>query len=119
MQYLFQSNVFIKTASWIWLLTIAYLSLSPQPNLPINFNHSDKLLHLAAYGLATLLILKSYPLTNKLYLITLLSIYSLSIEIAQLFVENRFFEIMDIIANIIGIFLGALFYKKYLNNAGS
>jgi hypothetical protein len=104
-------NIFFKTATWAWLTTIAYLSLSPQINTPIDFNHADKILHLGAYALATLLLLTSYP-SNKTNLI-LLFLYSLSMEIGQLFVENRFFEIYDLSANLSGILIMAYIFHKY------
>ena len=108
-----------KILSWLWLLTIAYLSLTPQIQSPISFDQIDKVLHLGSYGLATLLVLISYPFANKLHIIFSLFAYSLSMELGQLFVENRFFEFYDLLANLTGILIVAYLLKapsliKYL-----
>jgi len=87
----------------MWLLTILYLSLKPQITMPINFDHIDKLLHLGSYGLATILMSLAYPKINRYKYVIWLFTYSLAIEIAQLFAINRYFEVADLIANLIGI----------------
>lgn len=97
----------LKHLSWAWLLSIAYLSLTPQTGLPISFNHIDKILHFGSYSLATLLALLAYPDIKKFHLLTTLFIYSFLIEIGQLFIENRFFELYDLLANFTGILIAA------------
>jgi len=111
MNSLSQPNTFAKILSWIWLLTIAYLSLTPQIQSPISFDQIDKVLHLGSYGLATLLVLISYPFANKLRIIFSLFAYSLSMELGQLFVENRFFEFYDLLANLTGILIATYLVK--------
>ena len=111
MNSLSQPNTFVKILSWIWLLTIAYLSLTPQIQSPISFDQIDKVLHLGSYGLATLLVLISYPFANKLRIIFSLFAYSLSMELGQLFVENRFFEFYDLLANLTGILIATYLVK--------
>ena len=111
MNSLSQPNTFAKILSWLWLLTIAYLSLTPQIQSPISFDQIDKVLHLGSYGLATLLILISYPFANKLRIIFSLFAYSLSMELGQLFVENRFFEFYDLLANLSGILIATYLVK--------
>jgi VanZ family protein len=111
MQTLYKSTIHIKLINWLWLLIIAYLSLTPQANPAITFDHMDKLLHLGSYGLATLLAFIAYSYSNKLRIILLLFAYSFSMEIGQLFVENRFFEIADLVANLSGILLATYLAK--------
>ncbi len=111
MNSLSQPNTFAKILSWLWLLTIAYLSLTPQILSPISFDQIDKVLHLGSYGLATLLVLISYPFANKLHIIFSLFAYSLSMELGQLFVENRFFEFYDLLANLTGILIATYLVK--------
>ena len=101
-----------KILMWLWLLTILYLSLKPQVEMPISFEYMDKLLHLAAYGLATILVLLAYPHANQKINAILLFSYGLSIEIAQLFSENRYFEVADLAANLAGILL-AIYLMKF------
>jgi len=111
MNSLSQPNTFAKILSWLWLFTIAYLSLTPQIQSPISFDQIDKVLHLGSYGLATLLVLISYPFANKLHIIFSLFAYSLSMELGQLFVENRFFEFYDLLANLTGILIATYLVK--------
>ena len=119
MNFLSQFNTFSKILSWLWLLTIAYLSLTPQIQTPISFDQIDKILHLGSYGLATLLILIAYPSASKLRIMFSLFAYSFSMELGQLFIENRFFEFYDLLANLAGILIVAYLVKtpsliKYL-----
>ena len=102
-----------KLLMWLWLLTILYLSLKPQVEIPFSFEYIDKLLHIAAYGLATIMVLLAYPHANQKINAILLFIYGLSIEIAQLFAENRYFEVADLVANLIGILL-AIYLMKFI-----
>ena len=111
MNSLSQPNTFVKILSWLWLFTIAYLSLTPQIQSPISFDQIDKVLHLGSYGLATLLVLVAYPFANKLRIIFFLFAYSLSMELGQLFVENRFFEFYDLLANLAGILIATYLVK--------
>jgi glycopeptide antibiotics resistance protein len=86
----------------------------PQVNIPISFNHVDKIFHLGAYAVATLFVLISY--SNNNINIILLFLYSLSMEIGQLFVKNRFFEISDLIANLAGILIMAYIFNRFLRS---
>ena len=79
--------------------------------MPFDFSHVDKLLHLMAYGLAGILTLMAYPNSSKYRLISLLFIYGFCIETAQLFAENRFFELADLVANLTGILLAVWLFK--------
>lgn len=101
-----------KILTWLWLLTILYLSLKPQVEMPISFEYMDKLLHLGSYGLAMMLVTLAYPQINRYKSVTLLFTYSLLIEIAQLFAVNRYFEVADLAANLIGILL-AIYLMKF------
>ena len=102
----------IKSAAIVWLITIAYLSLKPQVEMPISFEYMDKLLHLGSYAFAMILITLAYPQTGRYKSIALLFTYSLLIEIAQLFAVNRYFEVTDLVANLIGILL-AIYLMKF------
>ena len=81
--------------------------------IPFSFEYIDKLLHIAAYGLATIMALLAYPNANQKINAILLFSYGLSIEIAQLFAENRYFEVADLVANLIGILL-AIYLMKFI-----
>jgi VanZ family protein len=101
-----------KLLMWLWLLTTLYLSLKPEVSMPMNFEHIDKLLHLGGYGLAMILVTLAYPQISRYKTVALLFAYSLSIEFAQLFAINRYFEVADLVANLIGILL-AIYLMKF------
>ena len=101
-----------KILTWLWLLTILYLSLKPQVEMPISFEYMDKLLHLGSYAFAMMLITLAYPQINRYRSVALLFAYGLLIEIAQLFAINRYFEVADLAANLIGILL-AIYLMKF------
>ena len=107
-----QFSRLIKILMWLWLLNILYLSLKPQVEIPFSFEYIDKLLHIAAYSLATILVLLAYPHANQKINAILLFNYGLSIEIAQLFSENRYFEAADLAANLAGILM-AIYLMKF------
>ena len=107
----------------IWGLIIAYLSGNPGIQLPPSFWDFlaiDKIGHLIFYGIFTCLIAygfyqKENQQMGKLMLIIALiisSFYGIGMELMQyLFFPNRYFEILDIIANISGSLIGILFFK--------
>ena len=101
-----------KILTWLWLLAILYLSLKPQVEMPISFEYMDKLLHLGSYAFAMILITLAYPQINRYRSVALLFTYGLLIEIAQLFAVNRYFEVADLAANLIGILL-AIYLMKF------
>jgi len=105
----------------IWGLLILYLSADPGINLPPSvwdFLGIDKIGHLTFYGIFSFLIAYGYfklPQTAiKKGLVNTLIIssgYGLAMEIMQYsFFPNRYFEVLDIIANIIGSFVGILLF---------
>lgn len=104
-----------KILMWLWLLTIPYLSLKSEVNMPMNFDHIDKLLHVGSYGLSMMLITLAYPQINRYKSVALLFTYSLTIEIAQIFAINRYFEVADLVANLLGILL-AIYLMKFIRS---
>lgn len=106
----------------IWSLIILYLSSGPGVQLPhsiLDIFGVDKLGHFVFYGILTFLIafgfLKSpKAIGKKGLLISLIisSFYGICLEIMQfsLFI-NRYFEVLDIIANISGSLIGILIFK--------
>jgi len=102
--------------SWLWLITIIYLSLTERKLQNIDISHIDKLFHLLAYGLATIISLASYPKIKQRYIVLFLIVFSLSMEVFQLSIQGRFFEFLDLGANVVGILLALLFAKKIIRH---
>ncbi|SMM98279.1 hypothetical protein SPONL_2088 [uncultured Candidatus Thioglobus sp.] len=107
----------IKTTTWLWIFAIAYLSLSPGSEPPTHFTYFDKLLHLGSYGLLTLLALSGYAHLKKSKVAIGIVCYSIVIESLQLLAENRWFEIADIVANIIGVVLAVILLIKFTKSS--
>jgi VanZ family protein len=108
----------------IWVLVILYLSAFSGPQIDIGFIAPDKLGHLMAYGLLSILIVwknikNQEKLSRNLFLIVLIvsSSYGILMEIMQyLFFPNRYFEYGDMIANLLGSFFGLLTVQIYCLN---
>lgn len=107
-----------------WAIFIAALSLTPSINLPESFwdlLQPDKFAHAFVYGVLAFLGLRGFwkannQITQKHNVFTILgsSIYGIMLEIMQYsFFPNRYFEVMDIIANIIGVFIGSYLFKLF------
>ena len=114
-QLIFISYVFIVIA----------LSLIPTPVSGTGM-YSDKIAHLLAYMLMSVLAFLSVSTINKrIYLFILIICIGLTLEVLQNFIPGRQFAVLDILANFIGLLLGyvlgwiaySLIFKN-LNSSG-
>lgn len=105
----------------IFAMSVAPVSGEGQP-LFFSFPGIDKVIHCMIYAIFTILMCWSYLRNNPLrwvrfgiFLFAIL-VYSIIIEIVQLSLTTyRYGEILDVIANMLGIILGAaaiLLYRK-------
>lgn len=102
-----------------WGLFVLILSTMPSVSLPETFWDllgPDKIAHLIVYGIFTLLIVKGFHAQNNLnkkniaIAVIVPSLFGILMEIIQYsFFPDRYFEIYDIIANIIGSFVSLFF----------
>ncbi len=119
----------LKNYTWaiLWAIFIAWLSLTTGSNLPdVDFFAPDKLGHIFVYGVLVFLILQGVQKTqisfhNKIILWAIIasSVYGFLLECAQFYITvDRYFENLDILANIIGsIGGGLLFYFLFIRNS--
>ena len=97
------------TLAYMTIITI--ISLSNLDNAPkFQFVHVDKLIHCLIYFIFYLLVFnttKIYKLKNSLTISIIFSVgFGILIEVCQpIFTLNRQFEILDILANTVGVFL--------------
>jgi len=102
------------------------LSAKATINLPeswMDFVSVDKFGHAVVYGILTILILRGFFTKNSKKVLAastlvlaavISSAYGVSMEIMQFsFFPNRFFEVLDIIANIIGSIIGVYIFKHF------
>jgi len=95
-----------KAAFAIYLLMVTYVSTTPSIGVPIE--SWDKLLHFLTYGIFAAL---AYPLvrSRKTYCYACVSIvaYSGLMEFIQYFIPGRAMSAYDMLANTMGVLLGA------------
>jgi len=94
-----------------WLaLIISYISaVVPQDIAPTIGSLSDKSIHFIAFAVLTLLLRFAYSIT-WFQTFLLLFVYAVFIEFSQYFTPNRSAELLDVVADVIGIGIGLLFY---------
>jgi VanZ family protein len=95
----------------IWIISVAfvaYLSLVPKIEFPINVEGIDKVYHSLAYlWLAAIPFLGFQRLTMALASASLMIPFGIALEYGQRFLAmGRFFSFGDMIANLIGVIVG-------------
>ena len=87
------------------VLVITVLALLPVDQAPLQ-NISDKIQHLAAFFTLAFLLDCSFPDSSfRFPKIAALAGYGLLIEVLQYFSGYRFFSLLDIVADLSGVFL--------------
>jgi VanZ family protein len=120
----FRYNLF----TFCWLLLILLLTLTPGQAIPETslweeLINVDKVVHFLIFSILVLLMIvgftKQYRFASvrKYAVPAALGIsigYGLLIELIQIIIPDRGFELMDVVANTIGCFIGyAVFYLIY------
>ena len=101
---------------FISLLLIMYFSAVPSSSIPniaaLSFL-TDKMIHALIFLYLSFIGLNCYFNISKLLLLGMIFSFGLVIEIIHFYHPYRFFEIPDLIANLIGILMAlAIFNKK-------
>lgn len=105
----FNTPLVFRALFWLALI-ISYISaVVPQDIAPTIGYLSDKSIHFIAFAVLTLLLRFAYSITWFQTLL-LLFIYAVFIEFSQYFTPNRSAELLDVVADVIGIGIGLLFY---------
>ncbi len=81
----------------------------------ISTSIGDKVLHFIGYLILFIIVKKVHTRSNYLTCAIICCIYSFSIECIQYFIPNRNFEGLDIIVGLLGIFLGVIIYKLFID----
>ena len=116
------SNRMYKILAIAWTLLTLYLSLisarsASEFNL-LDFVGFDKIAHLSFYTIFSFLWSMSLRETNtgKNFVLFFSVSFGILMEICQFYLFNgRSFELYDILANILGSFLGVILFKKFIN----
>jgi len=103
-----------KVVFILYAVFIAFVSLRPMNSATLE--PWDKVFHLILYGVFAVL---GYRASKKpkqfLYICIAIVIYSGLMEVAQSFMPGRVMSAYDLLANTIGVVLGAVIAKKVLS----
>ena len=105
----FNYPLFFRTLFWLALIGSYIFAVVPQDMAPQIGSLSDKSIHFIAFAVLTLLLKFAYSIT-WFQTFLLLFIYAVFIEFSQFFTPNRSVELLDVVADVIGIGIGLLFY---------
>ena len=102
--------LFSRLAQLIWIISIAfvaYVTLYPQLDLPVDFRGADKVYHFLAYlWLAMIPFFGFQNFKIALAGALLMLPFGIGLECAQEFMPGRFFSMADMAANGVGVILG-------------
>lgn len=109
MKTLYRSIFFLS------ILIVFYLSIVPAtaiPNIAALDFLSDKLIHALIFLFLSFVGLKCHFNISKIFLLTMIFIFGLSIEVIHYYHPYRFFEIADLVANLVGILAALIIFNK-------
>jgi len=101
-----------KIMFFICLISIEYLATTTL-QIKVVEGMWDKSNHFFAFLVLYILLSLGFVKMNIKMKISLLLVFALQIEVVQYFIEGRFFSILDIVADAIGIVLGIIALKMY------
>lgn len=113
--WLERSSIYLAIGFAILILILSLAKLNSFPDIG-NFQNSDKVKHTLAYSVLSFFWLISCQLgkinIKILHLILIIIAYGVIIEVLQMRLTTyRTGDLLDIIANSLGVFLGYLFLK--------
>ena len=112
------------TLSIAWGGVIVYLLIiySPKLGLPSSFPFLDKVVHFILFFIQSIFITNTiYEYRNRnnrillIVSIIFLLLLGVIIEIQQIYLPYRTFDIMDLISNFVGVFSGSFFIIYFRN----
>ena len=96
-------------------LIVFYLSIVPAAAIPyfaaLDFLR-DKLIHALIFLFLSFVGLNCHFSISKIFLLTMIFSFGLMIEVIHYYHPYRFFEIADLIANLIGVLAALVIYNK-------
>jgi VanZ family protein len=96
----------LVAAGWAWATAIVWLSLTPSPP-KVDIAYGDKLGHLAAYGLLMFWFAQLYLASaSRIAHAAAFVAMGVGLEFLQGSLGYRSYEIVDMYANTLGVFLG-------------
>jgi len=108
---------FWLSAGWLLISLVLYLSLMPHPTEPLSFKNADKLEHAFSYAMLALWFCQLYR-SVKLRAAVVIALVGLGValEFVQGWTGYRMFDVLDMLANSVGVMLGWLLVLTPLGN---
>ena len=95
----------------LMVIAVVVSSLLPQHQIPIEIPFTDKVAHFITYMFLTFIALISSTQKHSVLMILALQILiGVFVEFAQSFTPDRTPELLDVLANSLGVLVGALVY---------
>ena len=89
---------------WPLIAFVSAMAWLPVSNPAVTESNPDKFNHIAAFFVLTVVFNLAYTV-NLVVLASIMMLYGILIELVQYFLPYRFFDLNDIVADAIGIFL--------------
>lgn len=95
--------------------------LSPLDSIPtfefLNWPEADKLVHGTSFAILGMLSVSSLGESQQRFILILIiwSVYAMMVEIFQFYIPGRSFEILDILADVIGAIVGYFAFIQFNN----
>jgi VanZ family protein len=97
-------------------MAIIFIAIYPNKDIPKEAKKVDKLIHFAEFFILTIIIFNvflHYKL-NKLFTTILIAfLIAILSETIQLLTPDRTFNILDLLSDAVGIFIGAITWKLF------
>jgi len=109
-----------KLLFWLAMIAIYILAVMPLEKVPELTPFNDKGNHFIAFAVLTLLFYGAYR-SHYFYVALWMVLYGVFIEISQIFAVNRCGELLDVLADGIGVFMGIVIIwigKKFIPQEG-
>ncbi len=107
---LYKYRTQFKVLFWLAIIVSYVAAVLPQDMAPSIPSLSDKAHHVFAFVVLGLLLRLGYQV-NYWYALLSLTAFGVFIEFSQIYAVNRFAEEKDIVADLIGAFIGLKLYK--------
>ncbi len=107
-------NVVFVAAFYICLIAIEFLATTTI-QIEVVESSWDKANHFIAFFVLYVLLSLSYEKMSVRVKTAWLILFGFQIEIVQSFIEGRYFSLMDVVADSVGILIGVVLYKFYIS----
>ena len=107
---LYRHRAQFKILFWLAVIVSYVAAVLPQDMAPSIPEVSDKAHHVFAFVVLGLLLRLGYQI-KYWYALMVLVAYGAFIEFSQIYAINRFAEVQDVVADLVGAFIGLKLYK--------